>query len=225
MIAGKYLSSIKEAKKFLKEIGLLEDCNPSPSVPAGFAAICRSKNCVDQWSYLFKNRIYTFLLKDQSIILCRNQSDYSISYVDCPFVVPDFEDYWNEVLGDEWVDYDREILRDDFDQYLETIVEEREITPIRFDYAPECYRAGAHPCAHFHIGSNDHLRIGSKTILSPFAFSLFIARQMHPKTWEKYLESLDEGRLRFLESRVRTNLEIVPKFNSDIRDRCEMYLY
>lgn len=225
MVVGKFLTSLEEARKLLSELGMLEDFQKHPTVPRDFIRICRTmENYKDLWTYLQKNRIYSFLLPDQSIILLNNASDLTYSYYDCPYEVISFDEYYHSIMESAPEEGDKEAYKEEYLEHIDTEMAERHVTPIRYDFSPNAYRPAAHPSSHLHVGHESNYRIGCERVLTPLAFVKFVIRQAFPNEWEKYLGGLDNAALKRVESRIRSGLDPVEGFRSKLIDKCEMSL-
>jgi|TARA_R100000353_G_scaffold162816_3_gene123147 hypothetical protein len=223
MKTGKFNASFNEAEALLKKIGVLSDSQHFPVVPSNFLSLCRTKTYADLWAYLYKERIYSFVLYDQSLILIRNNPELSYSFYDTPYDAPSFEEFCERELGELPGAEDQDFFRTDYFEYLDTLLTVRHVSPIRYDYSPGSYRPAVHPSSHVHIGDSSSYRFGCERILTPLAFVKFVIRQAFPKEWEKYLSNLQPDELRKEESSVRSGLEPVTGFGKSHQDRCEMY--
>ena len=61
------------------------------------------------------------------------------------------------------------------------------VTPLRYDYKATDYKEGIHPASHVHFGFSNDIRVGTRKVMNPVSFVLFVIRQRYPDHWVKYL--------------------------------------
>jgi hypothetical protein len=78
-------------------------------------------------------------------------------------------------------------LRPEYEVYLSTCTLKEAVAPIRYDFSPDDYTEGIHPASHIHFGHANNIRVGTKKVLKPVSFCLFILRQSYPNKWIELL--------------------------------------
>jgi hypothetical protein len=106
-------------------------------------------------------------------------------------------------------------------QYLASSSSEAMVTPIRYDYSAAHYRPGLHPASHIHFGFENEMRVGTRNILNPVSFTLFVVRQRYPQAWIKFCS---DSRNIFLFNQVRVDLDSVDSSYWSAEDEREMAL-
>jgi hypothetical protein len=110
----------------------------------------------------------------------------------------------------------------EFEQYLGSSPTKALVTPIRYDYSTAHYRAGLHPASHSHFGFGIDMRVGTRNILKPISFTLFVVRQRYPQVW---IELCSKGTNAFLFGQVRAELDGVDDSYRSSEDDREMALH
>lgn len=97
-------------------------------------------------------------------------------------------------IGEEERELLAEALIDDHD-FIDQVFDEADIfinrPPIRFDYDPKCHSPCDHPAGHLHVGAYPSNRWPVRSILSPEAFSLFVAKHYFNDAWQQFKEDGD----------------------------------
>lgn len=206
MTPGKYHAAVNDTEQLLKSCELFLERNYWPKYSGLDAAMMRAMDYEEQWRECLKNRWYDYLLNDQSFIQFRLQPYPSFSYYDCPLEAVSFEDFSIQQVGEGWEMY-MEHLREEYDAYLETLVDRKSVTPLRYDYDVNSYKPGFHPAAHIHFGFGCNIRIATTKELNPVSFVLFVIRQHYPRAW---VDFLDSGGINNFRREIRDNLRSVP---------------
>jgi hypothetical protein len=209
MNAGMFFASRNQAFQFLKNIKLSSDVQENVAYPKGMPGIMRGLPYHEIWKKCFKDRLYNVCLSDQSLLIFRNDPEVSFSFLHCPYEMPTFDSMESHELGYA------------YEQFIETLIEHKPHLPVRYDYSPSSYRSARHPASHIHFGEGTAVRVSSKKIMTPLAFSYFIVRQFFPEYWEIYLSNKN---LAHVARVVRDNLESIDnKYFNDL-DSCEVFL-
>jgi hypothetical protein len=193
---GRFNSQLATVETILKSLAVLEDRTMAPNKGLG-AAHFRGMTYRQVYEECVKEFAYDFRLVDQSLLLFiangRNANDGSLSfsYYECPVEVMTYRDFVAMQLGvsaddaeDELSDWGDE-FRADYEQYVTSVESKRIVTPIRYDYSALAYREGVHPASHVHFGFANEIRVGTRRIMNPVAFVLFVLRQRYPRVWER----------------------------------------
>ncbi len=183
MNAGLFQSQVEESVKVFKTLEMFQGRIYSPRYPEGLASACRGKSYREIYEYLYKNQHYDMQLHDNSLVQYRKgrlfPNDLSYAYYESPFQTLTFAEFLEENVG--IIDSDeREEYRPEYEDYLSTCPLKESITPIRYDFAPHQYHEGLHPASHLHFGHETEIRVGTKKILSPLSFTIFLIRQHYP---------------------------------------------
>ncbi|QRN83277.1 DUF2290 domain-containing protein [Chloroflexota bacterium] len=198
MNRGLVETEINDAWTLLKRLGLGKDREYHPGTPSNPAALFRRLTYQDYWSTSFNEHYYNFLLFDNSIIDFRFNSfrplNFTYSYIECPYIFVTFFDYVKN-LDIEIDSQDYQELEWDLKKAYDMEGQDQElkltVTPIRYDFAPEIYTLDVHPASHFHLGFKNEIRIGTKRILHPLSFILFVLRHCYPNKWIEFI-SIDQ---------------------------------
>jgi hypothetical protein len=177
------------------------------------------------WEFLRSEDFYDFILNDGSLLQFRyeNETKFSYSYFEFPFNQQyiDRLDFFQD--PEKYIDAD--IDADKLEEFYEFITsnwtKRSNTSPIRYDFDPECYNPGLHPASHIHIGHENQIRIGTRRILEPIAFLLFILRQTYPDYWKRVLA---DAKNHFFDRRVRDKLSEIDNSHISDGDFFEMYL-
>lgn len=190
MNEGTFHNQVKEIKPILKSLDLFGDRIYRPKYPPNPAAIFRHLDYSSIWKKCFAESYFDYQLSDDSLIQFRVESfnPLCVSYVyyECPFVpslpFPEFLRDFIEV--EDW--NSPHYRKQDFSDYYLMADKKEVVTPIRYDFSPSLYRSGLHPASHIHFGFQSNIRVGTKKLLKPISFVLFILRQVYPDYWGKF---------------------------------------
>lgn len=230
MNPGAFKTQLNDVERFLKTVGLL-DFRVRVDYSKDLLAQVRDAPYDVQFGYMRRNNYFDFLLKDGSLIQFLRYEEtigpptkkvthvnLSYSLLVAPFSQDDFETY-REAFADI-PDMPEEEIRFHYEQ--ESIkVAKAYVTPIRYDFTPQFYATGLHPASHFHFGENNEIRVGTKKVIEPLSFTLFICRQVYPTYWAKCLEHtncLAWGKF------IRESLGDVELLDLESNDRHELIL-
>jgi len=220
---GVFATQLNRAHVVLRRLGLIADRVIAPPYARYSASDFRNKPYLEIWRKCFDDRLFDFRLKDDSLLQFRATFSpliVSYTYYECPFLpLVSLEDYLDQeraAKGDEVDDYD--LLRE-YD--LLGPVLKPATTPARYDYAPHIYEEGVHPASHIHFGHGGHIRLGTKRILRPLSFLLFVIRQYYPDEWRSLIGRGDAG---MICRNVSENLDLVAQAHIRPLDALEMYL-
>lgn len=174
---------------------------------------------LERWRLALVNRWYHVRMQDHSLFLFSEGLAPSYSFLHCPIEVPSFADYL-VMIKEPDTPQTRRLFEAKYEQVFDTSMERRHVTPIRFDYDPNSYRAGVHPVAHVHIGMENQVRLCANK-MSAVSFTLFVMRQMYPRSWERLLGR--SGRHNFVRSIRDVTTRLAEEFWTDL-DRIELHL-
>lgn len=220
MNKGKFEAAKNGLESVLDQLDLLEERHSSPHYPHDMPSIVRPLPYKDMWQLSKMNMWYDYRLTDQSLLQFKREPTLSYVFLESPLIALTFEEFAFREYGQDWDVFAHEI-RDEYELYLSSSIEERPATPVRYDYDTSLYREGVHPAGHLHIGIGNQIRLCSPRIMNPTSFCLFIVRQFYPSHWEKLLRIKEREHI-FRE--VRDNLDAVPdKFFKGL-DRNELIL-
>jgi len=189
MNPGVFESQINRSWNLLLDLGLGSERKTHPIYPTKAASLFRDAGYVETWNKCFSDGLYHFLLNDLSLVQFRvdsyNPLKASYVYYECPYLpAVSFEDFL-EGLGVESGDEDESYYREEYDSAVVQQLKES-YTPIRYDFDPICYVSGRHPASHIHFGHGNNIRVGTKMIMKPLSFILFILRQCYPDHWQQF---------------------------------------
>lgn len=221
---GLFQTQLNTIEHNLKKLGLLDERSPAPQYSEVGASFFRTMSYSKIWHWCFDNNFYDFLLKDGSLFQFKiNRSakiELSYCYYDSPFLpIITFDDFFNENQSQEDID-EYDIIRL-YEYYVADPPKKEIVSPIRYDYSPDQYTVGRHPASHLHLGYNNEIRIGTKKILRPISFFLFILRQQYPQLWTKFI-AFEESAI--LTRDIRENLPHVSDEYFKEQDLLEMLL-
>lgn len=193
---GRFGTQLEAVEKLLGKLELLEERQVSPNRSLG-AAHFRGLNYRQVYEECIREYAYDFRLVDQALLLftCAGQDEHDgqlgFCYYESPVNVIPYKDFicLELAITPTQPDYKKIIaefgddLRPDYEQYVNSQDSKAAVTPLRFDYKADDYRAGIHPAAHMHFGFANHIRVGTRHIMNPISFVLFILRQRYPEKW------------------------------------------
>ena len=206
--AAKFNASRNAVGNVLKKADVYGTANSFPAYPADMPGELRQLSYHDVWSRCSGEGWYDYRLLDSSLIQYRRTSGgLAYSFLPVPVVPVRFEDFAYNSMGPEWEVVEEE-LRHEYEIYLGSDLEERMVTPIRYDYEPGLYRRAVHPAGHVHFGRDNDIRVCTTKIMNPVSFALFVVRQYYPNNWESRLCLLSN---KTLMRQVRDALDDVPK--------------
>jgi hypothetical protein len=212
---GQFSAHVEEAWDLLGRLGLTEARNYRPNYSDFKAAEFRNLGHRDAWQQMLRTQLFDFQLADLSLLqfrYARTKTEATPSYVfiQSPVVARPYSDFVVQDLNLRVED-----VGDDFRVEWEEELESAKLrdSPLyfRFDYAPLEYRPFAHPCAHLHVGHETGVRIGTRRVLQPMSFALFVLRHVYSEQWVKVVE---DNKNKF-ESYVRGALDGVSKDKID----------
>ncbi len=238
MNQGLFSAHINHIERILKSLDLFKERNKKPSYSSYGASSFRNRRYVDIWEFCYEKQIYDFLLQDDSLLQFRANSfrpslDVNYVYYECPYIPKEsFEKFFEQAKIERGEDLDKyELLVEEYE--LRPLEKRETVTPLRYDYSPELYSRGRHPASHIHFGYENNIRVGTRKILRPLSFTLFIIRQCYPDQWDKLKNQEGTG---LLCKNISVDLEDVPeeyfreldkvskKYFQEVVDAWEMYL-
>ena len=199
--AGDFYAKRNDCRALLKRLELLEVWEENPSYPTDLPAIMRAKNYREQWEHCNENRNFDAKLLDGTLVQFRREdTKLSYSLMVAPVEYPKFEDFAFQLMGEDWEKFELE-LREEFEVAASSEIHERPVTP---------------------IGINNSIRVGTRRILNPVSFCLFIIRQCYPEYWE-IVKKMHE--FEYLCRQIRENIPEVGKKKFKGKDFIEAYLH
>lgn len=217
---GKIKAQINQVGSILKKFGFLEQQNPFPKNVANPIELSKTLPYEKLWEFYISNLSYFFLLKDSSILWFDiTNTCPTFIYFSCPYVCKTYSDFLlsrnliPKIVGDSYLS--------DYEIYLTQCLKNENPVSIRYDYDPISYREGIHPCSHLHIGMDNDIRLGLKTILNPLSFALIVLRQLYPFVWSQLL--IDKSYENLLKSYKSKMIKIEKKYYKS-KDDWEHYL-
>jgi hypothetical protein len=193
MKIGSFYARANDAANLTKKIGLLREKTQKPqyaNVPIGEI---RRLEYIETWQYYIDNKLFDLRLVDGSLVQFRinRTAIQSVSYVylESPYNEPfvTFEEFLFDISSRN-PEKDEYVIAYEYDFYLSGLTTKKHITPLRYDYSPDLYASGQHPASHLHFGQHNQIRVGTKRILNPLSFILFILRQCYPNNWASFTE-------------------------------------
>lgn len=216
-------AKVREAGEILRQLDLLDRENFYPSY-SGMAKIARDLHYREEWSYYESKSLFDLKLVDGSLFQFKDRpehhTDASYCFYDSPLAIDDYQTFLmtefgltHTQVGDEG--------REEYENYISSADLKRAVTMIRYDHSPALYREGCHPASHLHMGHGTQVRIGTRRIMNPISFVLFVLRQAYPLRWEK-LTTMPIMVQHI--KHVRDSLSIVHKDYLKTKDEWEIYL-
>jgi len=205
---GRFGAQLAAIEKLLGNLEILEERQASPNKSLG-AAHFRGMNYRQVYEQCIREYAYDFRLVDQALLLFtragHNEHDGQLGfcYYESPVNVIPYKDFVALELGIAPIhpDYEKVIaefgdeLRPDYEQYVSSQDSKAVVTPLRFDYKAEDYRPGIHPAAHMHFGFANQIRVGTRRVMNPLSFVLFILRQRYPDNWVAFRQLRNSDQL------------------------------
>ena len=226
MRSGWFQTQINESAEVFSLAGLLDEQFDWPDY-SSLVADARSSSYFDHWLNCFADKTFDLRLTDLSIIqfnswVFEETAYLSYSYLECPLRVDSYEEFIaKEFPGEQVPDYVD--FHHEYETYVLTCDRKELMTPMRYDFAPKDYRAGAHPASHLHLGEEDGMRIGLHKILKPVSFALLILRQKYLAPWENLI--LRSEAMELWEKYINADLDSVSGKYIDKMDYRELMLH
>ncbi|WP_241279548.1 DUF2290 domain-containing protein [Chryseobacterium cucumeris] len=200
-----YHESLKEAKKLLKSFGVLKDVGIlDNNFSSELRKVSKSKNIIEVHNYITSNSQYSFLLEDDSIFqFSFKNGELRYSFIQTPYKYIDINQYaellfdyefLNDMIEESSVEELHSVLRDDYEQFLETQSISSNFNYIRYDYSDVGYMPMLHSKSHFHIGTNNDLRIPVSKYVSPLKFVKFCLKNTYYKKWKEFFAKISDKR-------------------------------
>lgn len=184
----------------MKKLHLFAERQRFPNKTLG-AKDFRGKPYRERYEFAFKEFAYDFRLNDQSLLLFKKAGEdihngsLNFSHLEAPTSVMSYELFVGslEGLSPGEPDYDKALeawgdaLRPDYEVYVQSLDLKSAVTPLRYDCQAADYRAGLHPASHMHFGFESQIRVGTRRVVTPLGFVLFVVRQRYPTEWSQLL--------------------------------------
>lgn len=184
-----FFNQLNEIEGVFNKLKMLGERVHYPKYKNVTAACFRDLEYNQVWEKCYEEKIYDFRLIDNSFIQFRMNSIQPLlvnySYYECPYFPQEtLEEFVQQQININ-PESDKITLIREYE--LLSIPKRKEcVTPIRYDYDPSTYIESLHPASHIHFGYNNQIRIGTKNILRPISFILFIIRQYYPEKWKEF---------------------------------------
>lgn len=205
---GRFHVDLNDIHSLLSNVKLLKERNLSERPLLGAADLAHL-DYREQWEVIVKKNNYDFRLTDESLLSFVHDTNegggYRYQWLESPKKILSLEEFARtyiydvcdlpagEVMDDDIYNamsreyqYDIEIA---YGFYVDESPFKRYVTPLRYEFHPSGYKRGWHPVSHLHIGLNGDVRIACRHVLTPFAFVLFVVRQMFCEKWRALLAS------------------------------------
>lgn len=222
-----FRAKVKQAGEVLSAVGLLAHANPWPPVYAGMAKDVRKQPYRKEWEHYESKSLFDFKLTDGSLFQFKDapeaHTERSFCFYESPLAVDDFETFVVTTY-DVTINELGELIEgaeEDYEAYLSSADLKRAIAAIRYDHSPPLYREGCHPASHVHVGHGNEVRIGTRRVMNPVSFTLFVVRQVYPNHWTRLLD-LDIAAEHV--KHVRQSLDAIDSTFQGTRDMWELYL-
>lgn len=224
MNRGLFSTQLNETEDLLRRLGLLSRRIEYPRYSECTSATFRHLNYLKTWELCFEKEYYDLRLTDDALIQFRYETpnSFSYAYLESPYIqqLLTFDEFFEQTLN-EVESRDQYLILEDYDIYQANLRTKEIATPIRYDFSPNDYTSGCHPASHFHFGFGNQSRVGTRRILKPLSFALFVLRQFYPEYWRRLL---DEPQIEILCRNVNANLGEIPTIYWGLRDTLEMTL-
>lgn len=226
MNRGLFEAQLNAAAMLLKRLQLLHERNYFPNYRNYGASILAHEPYRRIWEICYSEQFYDFILLDYSLLIFRvnfEAYEFHYAYYESPQQVITYENFLVQDCG--FIEDDLEDIGDyfraDYEQALITMGLKEVVTPVRYDYEPRIYSPGIHSASHMHFGHNSSIRLGTKLILKPISFLLFVCRQCYPDSWIQ-LQKVDMDYT--LRNNVRVHLDQVSSDLWGSEDNWELIL-
>ncbi|MBA5205503.1 DUF2290 domain-containing protein [Pectobacterium aroidearum] len=182
---GAFNDSKRKAFDFFMKAGVMGNFNVNANYSEGMASELRELSYTESWMKCIEKQWYDIQLEDLSLLVFK-QDGYS--FLMSPKNSLSYDEYVQEYFSEpEWADDEySHLITQEFDNYIETQVSNRSVTPVRFDIDYPGFCEHTHPLYHFHFGLDNSSRIPTVKKLTPLSFSAFILRTFYPDKWKVF---------------------------------------
>lgn len=184
---GRNFAQINVIKSVLKTADFYKDQTENPKYSNFRFKEFKSMKYDEFFKMVLNRRFYDYELKDKSLLQLIYEDDINHSF--CYLSYPFSEDIEIDPMSTEPYSLKEHFLK------------------IHYDYHPSTYKEFCHPCAHFHFGIGNQIRIGIKKQLNPISFVLFILKQCYPNEWQNFLKNNNDENIY---KNIRKNLIDIP---------------
>lgn len=183
-----FFQSLRRAREFLSEIGLLRDARDFKSFepPEAFKKASRPEITYGELFRIgLETTAYTYLLDDFSYFQLRFEErgigyEARFAYYPNPFVDDDAFHAVRQLANRR-----REDALEALSQVMAETQENVRIPMIRYEVDRPAYRPLAHPFAHVHLGTHEENRWAVSIALTPCVFVHQMIKMFHPTAWAK----------------------------------------
>ncbi|WKN31363.1 DUF2290 domain-containing protein [Porifericola rhodea] len=204
MNLAKFVGSLKEAQKLLKDYELLisvgEKVIHKDDVSQEFKKASQSKDYFNLYRVATQNFDYDILMYDESIF------QFSYSNLDTSAGIPEvrymflqnpqlfltYNQYLTYLKDEGYID-EEEIetvgssFYEEYQQYLNEQQVNTSNTSIRYDVDSKLHKPLVHSTAHFHFGHVTNVRVPCNQIVTPLGFVLFVLKHIYYTDWKEKL--------------------------------------
>ncbi len=225
MTPGQYRSSFDKARSLFRAVSLSKDMALTYVPSRGTINDPGLGDYVEAYRTAIEQLKYDILLFDDSIMqfayerAVGGKAYIRYTYYQFPFDFPTYEEY----LARNGLTYCEagELFRDYYEQELSEAALIRYPTSIRYDYNEDLYTHGVHAASHIHIGYRSPLRIAVCMVLTPYLFSLFVAKQCY---YDRWCELIRDAQFRRKLVASKTSCTELPNCLFADLDKKELYL-
>jgi hypothetical protein len=186
MNESNFIKSIKKSYELFDNLGLSRSFTVPSSLNVNEAfnrlALDTSTNYQDLFFCGLKIGQYNFILKDLTYFQFSRKSEDDVRYA---FYPSPFDPSVLKVIDQLTRARDIDVLDDEaFAVSIESLELNYRRPVIRYDYSPKQYKPVKHPTSHLHVGTYGEDRWCVERFLTPYAFSLQIAKMYFGDYWE-----------------------------------------
>lgn len=229
---GQFLAQLETIEQILKQLDLFISRVAFPNKSLGTAAF-KGQNYREVYEKCIREFAYDFLISDQALLSFdkagRNIHDgyLSYSYYESPSELVSYKEFVAMELeippeNFELIESFGDDYRHEYEQYVNSAPLRDNVIPVRYDYQAKDYRPNIHPASHVHFGFGGHVRVGTRRIIEPLAFLLFILRQKYPESWRQLQNTVNFPTWC---NSIRDNAVLVNRAYWCDQDNMELYLH
>ena len=199
MSTGKFMTSINEAAKLLKELELLKNDTifHDGKISDAFKKASQSVDYKLIYDTAVNHADYDFLLMDDSIFQFEEDSNHDMrfAFIQSPYVYMSFLDFLYSTFGEDecfknksQVERLKATYENEYEQALSELGINNRAVYLRYAADSIRYTPNIHSFAHLHIGIDNDIRIPFRTILTPAAFVIFVIKHTYKTVWEEAIK-------------------------------------
>jgi len=199
MSSGKFVASINEAAKLLKELNLLKNDTAfhRGKISDEFKKVSQGVDYKLIYDTAVNHADYDLLLMDDSIFQFEEDSNHDMrfAFIQSPYVYMSFVDFLYSTFGEDecfknksQVEALKATYENEYEQALSELGINNRAVYFRYDVDSIRYTPNIHSFAHLHIGIDNDIRIPFRTILSPVSFVIFVIKHTYKAVWEEAIK-------------------------------------